>query len=1007
MQKFFFTAALAVVLAATMLFGQCGVCRINLGAGESSYQITAIGGTWDKYHSYNSTNSLTMELFNLSAQHPDIMKVISIGKTWKGRDVWAVKISSNVNVEDPNKPEVIFDGNHHAREWLTIEVCMYIIHKFVDEYGTNATITNLVNTRQIWVVPTINPDGRVYDGGGNDGIDPSNVKNWRKNLRDNNNNGQIDTYDGVDLNRNYEIGFGVGSSSSQSSETYMGPSPFSEKETVAYREFLSKHHFITGITYHSYAQLILYPWAYTSTDTNHNSYFVAAANKIKSLIKNTAGSSYSWQTGQPPEILYAAGGSSFDYLYAYYETFQFGIELYPAQYDSISDGFHPPTSKILPACYDQIEAAVYMVESAQNPYYVLGLNDDVGILKIEPFTNMSSYEGGEHTINAYVVNFGKNTQGSFDVRLNITKRNGSTSTLVYTNTTTVGGPLNRNQTAVLSWNYNFNEIGTYNIKVETLKSDGLAVNNKKEITVNITSAGSGDTTPPSISNVSVSSITANSATITWTTDEPSSSVVEYGTTTSYGQTATGSNGVTSHSVSLSGLTASTTYHFRVKSADAASNTATSSDYTFTTSSASDTTPPVISNVAASGVTASSATITWETDDASTSVVEYGTTTLYGQTATGSSGVTSHSVTLSGLTASTTYHFRVKSADAAGNLATSSDYTFTTLANSTDVVVLTDGVVASGSLTAAKDAKYYLLDVSTGRTELKIELTGPSGTDFDLYAKFGAKPTTSAYDYRSIGSTSTETITVTNPSSGSWYFMVYSYSGSGTFTIKATTTTGTTNTSQLTDGVPTTDSLSGTGKGKNYSISVPSGKKQLKIEMNGPGGTDFDIYVKFGTPATRTNYDYKGTSSSSIESVAISDPTTGTWYIYVYSYSGSGTFTIKATLYDTSTQDLAELISGETKSATINTPGEKMYFHIIVPSSVSCLTIELLGPDSVVFDLYVRLNSNPSTSAYDYRSVRSGSTETITLSSPQSGTWYIMVYAYSGNGAFTIKATINS
>ncbi|MEM4161081.1 MAG: pre-peptidase C-terminal domain-containing protein [Thermoplasmata archaeon] len=551
-----------------------------------------------------------------------------------------------------------------------------------------------------------------------------------------------------------------------------------------------------------------------------------------------------------------------------------------------------------------------MVESAQNPYYVLGLNDDVGILKIEPFTNMSSYEGGEHTISAYVGNFGKNSQGSFDVRLNITKRNGSTSTLVYSNTTTVGEQLNQNQTAILSWNYNFNEVGTYTIKLETLKADGYGANNKKEITITITSAGSEDTTPPSISNVAVSSITANSATITWSTDEASTSAVEYGTTTEYGQTATGSNGVTTHSVILSGLTASTTYHFRVKSADAA-----------------------------------------------------------------------------------------------GNTAVSSDYTFTTLANSSDVIVLRDGVAATGSLSGAKDAKHYMLDVGSGRALLKIELTGPSGTDFDLYAKLGAKPTTSTYDYRSISTTSTETINVTSPATGSWYFMVYSYSGSGTFTIKATTTAGTTNITQLSDGVPHTDTLSGTGKGKNYSVSVPAGKKQLKIEMVGPGNADFDIYVKFGMLATRTTYDYKSTSSSSNESIAIADPGNGIWYILVYSYSGSGNFTLKATMYDSATQEFAALLSGEAKNGTIDTAGQKVYFHIVVPSGISALTIELVGPASADFDLYVRLNSNPSTSAYDYRAVRSGSQETIQINGVPAGTWYIMVYAYAGYGTFTIKATI--
>jgi hypothetical protein len=106
------------------------------------------------------------------------------------------------------------------------------------------------------------------------------------------------------------------------------------------------------------------------------------------------------------------------------------------------------------------------------------------------------------------------------------------------------------------------------------------------IKATVTGGGGGDTTPPTISGVQSSSVTSSGATITWTTNEASSSVVEYGTTTSYGSTATGSSGVTSHSVGLSGLSAGTTYHYRVKSTDGSGNTATSSDYTFTTTSTS-------------------------------------------------------------------------------------------------------------------------------------------------------------------------------------------------------------------------------------------------------------------------------------------------------------------------------------------------------------------------------------------------------------------------------------
>jgi chitodextrinase len=189
-----------------------------------------------------------------------------------------------------------------------------------------------------------------------------------------------------------------------------------------------------------------------------------------------------------------------------------------------------------------------------------------------------------------------------------------------------------------------------------------------------------DTTPPGISAVSASSISSSGATITWTTNEASDSQVDYGTTTGYGTSTTlNASMVTTHSVALSGLTSLTLYHYRVKSKDAAGNLATSEDFTFTTTNTADTTPPVITGVTASPVTSNSASITWTTDEASDSQVDYGTTVAYGSSSpiNGALG-TSHSQLLSGLTAATVYHYRVKSKDAAGNLATSGDFTFTTL-----------------------------------------------------------------------------------------------------------------------------------------------------------------------------------------------------------------------------------------------------------------------------------------------------------------------------------------
>jgi len=190
----------------------------------------------------------------------------------------------------------------------------------------------------------------------------------------------------------------------------------------------------------------------------------------------------------------------------------------------------------------------------------------------------------------------------------------------------------------------------------------------------------GDTTPPTISDIAATGVTATTANICWSTDEPATGQVEYGLTTSYGSTTTlDEDLVTSHSVSLSGLTAGTTYHYRVKSKDATGNEAVSVDHTFTTALAVDTTPPAISGVSASDITTSTATITWTTDEPATSQVEHGLTPAYGESsAVDPSLVDAHSVMLSGLTPNTTYHYRVKSKDAPGNEAVSEDNTFITL-----------------------------------------------------------------------------------------------------------------------------------------------------------------------------------------------------------------------------------------------------------------------------------------------------------------------------------------
>ena len=105
---------------------------------------------------------MVADIHAVETAHPDIVHVFSIGKSYQGRDIWAAKISDNV-ATDEAEPEVLFDALHHAREHLTVEQALYLLHLLADGYGTDTQITNLVDTREIWIIFAVNPDGFEYD----------------------------------------------------------------------------------------------------------------------------------------------------------------------------------------------------------------------------------------------------------------------------------------------------------------------------------------------------------------------------------------------------------------------------------------------------------------------------------------------------------------------------------------------------------------------------------------------------------------------------------------------------------------------------------------------------------------------------------------------------------------------------------------------------------------------------------------------------------------------------
>ena len=172
-------------------------------------------------------------------------------------------------------------------------------------------------------------------------------------------------------------------------------------------------------------------------------------------------------------------------------------------------------------------------------------------------------------------------------------------------------------------------------------------------------------TTPNVGYVAFWGVNNTGITISWSTDVPATTFVAYGTTTALGQLSPVQTTLTqSHGVVLTGLISGTTYYFVAESTTAGGSTGNSTVYSFTTTGTAPAGPPVISNVAVSSITNTSATITWTTDQASSSLVNFGTTTSYGSSSTlNATLVTSHSVTLTGLTLGTTYDFNVVSANA--------------------------------------------------------------------------------------------------------------------------------------------------------------------------------------------------------------------------------------------------------------------------------------------------------------------------------------------------------
>ncbi|MFJ6778294.1 M14 family metallopeptidase [Streptomyces yangpuensis] len=345
---------------------------------ELGYKLTALPGPPDrsmpgiaaspmdfpsadsKYHNYAEA---TAEINQLVAQYPAIASKRVIGKSHQGRDLLAIKISDNV-ATDESEPEVLFTAHQHAREHLTVEMALYLLKEFTSKYGTDSRVTNAVNGREIWIVPDLNPDGGEYD------IATGSYRSWRKNRQPNSGS----SYVGTDENRNWNYKWGCcgGSSSSKSSETYRGAAAESAPEVKVVSDFVrsrvvgGKQQIKAAIDFHTYSELVLWPFGYTYNDTAPG----LTADDL--AVYKKIGTSMAASNGYTPEQssdLYITDGTIDDWLWGNQKIFSYTFEMYP---ESGGGGFYPPDEVIDRETARNKDAVLQLLENADCMYRSIG-----------------------------------------------------------------------------------------------------------------------------------------------------------------------------------------------------------------------------------------------------------------------------------------------------------------------------------------------------------------------------------------------------------------------------------------------------------------------------------------------------------------------------------------------------------------------------------------------------------------------------------------------------------
>jgi Zinc carboxypeptidase len=271
------------------------------------------------WRSYDEPGGFRDQMYRLARQNPEITKLVKLGTTGQGREILALKVTQGArSARDGRRPAVMFSATQHAREWIAAEVDRRLMYHYIDGYRDhNRKIRELLRETELWFIPVMNPDGYQYT------FDTERL--WRKNLRDNDGDGQTTISDGVDPNRNYPEHFKYdeeGASEIFASQTYRGPFAGSEPETKAMQGLFKRLQFAFQINYHSNGQWLLYPegWQIGSPTADDPIYYALSGNLDKPAIKD-------FHPGLSSDVLYVTNGEVNDYAHKVGKTLAWTPEL--------------------------------------------------------------------------------------------------------------------------------------------------------------------------------------------------------------------------------------------------------------------------------------------------------------------------------------------------------------------------------------------------------------------------------------------------------------------------------------------------------------------------------------------------------------------------------------------------------------------------------------------------------------------------------------------------------